>query len=691
MAAIHDLLAQVQDEALRARLEQEINRLSKTKKFGLVFEEHLPECTPLYDIPVKRGSTVAKKTGAVSEMYEVSAIKDEIATCYHKVTAEKEEIPVEELVSVAQFGEPIYPYLKPIDSICNAPDSDLWHTLIEADNYHALQLLEYLYAGKVDCIYIDPPYNSGAKDWKYNNNYVDGIDAYRHSKWLSMMQKRLRIAKRILNPNDSVLIVTIDEKEYLHLGCLLEEIFPEAQIQMVSIIINRSGAKRDQLFSRSDEYAFIVLLGDCHVVHPKGEGEEREIRWFYLRRTDYASRRGTTKGGVAQFYPIYVDDTTKRIVKIGEPLSPEQPITDAEVIPGATAVFPIRDDGVEMNWGLTGDSLKKMVEDGFIRVSDGNPYQPYIFKYVSTNYKAKLKSGRWVIKGERKDGSKIIVESEGKITRTTTVWDNKLYDGGQQGTSLLKSIIGEGRFNFPKSPYAVEDTIKYFVAEKKDALILDFFAGSGTTLHAVNLINAEDEGNRRCILVTNNEVSETEAKELTSKGYKPGDEKWEKLGVARYVTWPRTVCSIKGINISGKPLEGNYLNNDMPMADGFQSNVSFFKLGFLDKTSVALGRQMAELLPVLWLKAGAHGSCPKMDDDKARMMILPENQFAILMNEKHFQEFDTEVQKHPEIQTIYIVTDSEAGYREMIAGYGDKETYQLYRDYLDNFRINTGR
>ena len=102
------------------------------------------------------------------------------------------------------------------DTVCNAPDSDLWHTLIEADNYHALQLLEYLYAGKVDCIYIDPPYNTGARDWKYNNDYVDGADTYRHSKWLSMMEKRLKLAKRLLNPADSVLIVTIDEKEYLH-------------------------------------------------------------------------------------------------------------------------------------------------------------------------------------------------------------------------------------------------------------------------------------------------------------------------------------------------------------------------------------------------------------------------------------------------------------------------------------------
>ena len=134
-----------------------------------------------------------------------------------------EEFPVDDLVCAAAFGEPIYPYLKKIDSICNAPDSDLWHTLIEADNYHALQLLEYLYAGKVDCIYINPPYNTGARDWKYNNDYVDGNDQYRHSKWLSMMEKRLKLAKKLLNPADSVLIVTIDEKEYLHLGCLLED------------------------------------------------------------------------------------------------------------------------------------------------------------------------------------------------------------------------------------------------------------------------------------------------------------------------------------------------------------------------------------------------------------------------------------------------------------------------------------
>lgn len=237
MAAIHDLLAQVQDEALRSRLEQEINRLNKNKKFGLVFEEHLPEYTPLYDLPVKKGSVVAKKDGSVSEMYKVMDIADGMASCCainSKNKIEKENIPVNNLVAVAQFGEPIYPFLKPVDSICNAPDSDLWHTLIEADNYHALQLLEYLYAGKVDCIYIDPPYNTGAKDWKYNNNYVDGNDAYRHSKWLSFMKKRLKLAKRLLKPA-GVLICAIDDNELNSLGMMLSELFSEKKITPVTI------------------------------------------------------------------------------------------------------------------------------------------------------------------------------------------------------------------------------------------------------------------------------------------------------------------------------------------------------------------------------------------------------------------------------------------------------------------------
>ena len=170
MALLQDLIQQIDDPALKERILQETNKLLKQKKFGLVFEEHLPECTPLYDVPIRVGSKVALKTGYVSDIYTVMNIDDDEVQCDRRETHEQKTFRLDELVTVAEFGEAIYPTLKPIDTVENAPDSDLWHTLIEADNYHALQLLEYLYAEKVDCIYIDPPYNTGAKDWKYNND-----------------------------------------------------------------------------------------------------------------------------------------------------------------------------------------------------------------------------------------------------------------------------------------------------------------------------------------------------------------------------------------------------------------------------------------------------------------------------------------------------------------------------------------
>lgn len=696
MAAINDLISQIQDAELRERIQKEVNKLSKQKKFGLVFEEHLPECTPLYDMPIKKGCNVMLRNNKEDKsLYVVLKIENENAICVKRDSQDETvSFALTDIVRVAEFGESIYPYLKPLDSVCNAPDSDLWHTLIEADNYHALQLLEYLYAGKVDCIYIDPPYNTGAKDWKYNNDYVDGKDTYRHSKWLSMMEKRLKLAKKLLNPQDSVMIVTIDEKEYLHLGCLLEELFPEAQIQMVSISINPSGAIRKNLFARADEYAYFVLLGDAHVIQQRGEGEEIEVRWWYLRRLEYGSRRGTVKGVTAQFYPIYIDNDTQKIVKIGDALPHTQDRNTVQQIPGTTAVFPIRDDGLEMNWGVTGETLKRLIDKKVVQVlkNKTSAYQPYTIKYLSENFEEKIASGRWAVRGFREDGSKIVVETGGKITRATTVWKETKYDAKTYGTVLLKNIIGDARFSFPKSLYAVADSLKYFLAEKPDALVLDFFAGSGTTLQAVNLLNSEDGGNRRCILVTNNEVSLEEAKKLTQEGFAPGDEEWNSLGIARYVTWPRVVCSIEGHDINGVPLKGNYLVTERPMAEGFKANAAFFQLGFLDKTTVSLGMNFKEMLPTLWMKAGARGHCPSIEGDTVpAMMILPENMFAVLVNENAFAAFEEELAKYPEIQTVFLATDYDVNYRAMVKNLNVEHTYQLYRDYLDHFRLNRGR
>lgn len=331
-------------------------------------------------------------------------------------------------------------------------------------------------------------------------------------------------------------------------------------------------------------------------------------------------------------------------------------------------------------------------ENGYIDIDNWKDGEPSI-KYLTIGQIRSIEKGELHIIGHKENGAVILQYGEVDTSiRPVNVWCKTSHDAGTNGSSLLNNIFIDRRFSFPKSLYAVKDTIRFFVASKPYALIVDFFAGSGTTLHAVNLLNAEDGGHRRCIMVTNNEVSDAEAKGMTANGLKPGDEEWEKLGIARYVTWPRTVCSIKGENIKGEPLKGNYIGSDIPMSDGFKANAAFFKLGFLDKTSVALGRQFKEMLPTLWMKAGAHGPCPEIgENDDPDMLILPDNKMAILAEECSFPKFEAEVLKLSKIKTVFIVTDSESGYREMIKGFDGIETFQLYRDYLDNFRINTGR
>lgn len=703
MAAINDLISQIQDETLRNRIQEEVSKMAKQKKFGLVFEEHMPESTPLYDMPIKRGCNVMLRDSKDDKaIYVVLKVEGDTAVCV-KPEQKDEAVTFElkDIVRVAEFGESIYPYLKPLDSVCNAPDSDLWHTLIEADNYHALQLLEYLYAGKVDCIYIDPPYNTGAKDWKYNNDYVDGNDAYRHSKWLSFMQRRLKLAKKLLNPAGSVLIVTIDEKEYLHLGCLLEEMFSEANMQMISSAINGKGVARNSEFARVNEYIYIVRFGECGV-NPLPLPDEwignvktsttKQVRWGSLMRSGSGALRSDSPGC---FYPIFISKDKKHFCGAGEVVPAEVDRSTVEVPEGTIALFPVHDDGVEGRWQYSRDKFLEIQRKGYVRISTQTANgKEATLRYISEGWQKKVESGQITVLGRAEDGSVIIDDSDyEKEFIPGNQWWIPAHDATEFGSKLLTNFIGK-RFSFPKSLYAVHDVIRFFVTNNPNALIVDFFAGSGTTMHAVNLLNAEDGGHRRCIMVTNNEVSDAEAKEMSKCGLKPGDEEWEKLGIARYVTWPRTVCSIEGHDVNGKPLKGDYLGSEPPihMADGFKANAAFFKLGFLDPTAVSLGMRFSEMLPMLWLKTGAKGKCPELTEEQVpNMLILPENQFAVLINENTFADFAEKLAEHPEIQTVFLATDYEVNYQSMIKNLNVTEAYQLYRDYLDHFRVNRGR
>ena len=648
MAVINDLIERISDPELRRRISEEVARMQKQKKFGLVFEEHLPEATPLYDIPIKKKSLVSLKDRYFKDFHLVKDINGDKLIC-EKQDDSREiiELNRKDVVAVAQFGQPIYPYLKPMDAVKNAPDSDLWHTLIEADNYHALQLLVYLYGGMVDCIYIDPPYNTGAKDWKYNNDYVDSSDAYRHSKWLSMMKKRLVLAKKLLNPKDSVLIVTIDEREYLRLGCLLEEIFLDARIQMIATQITPQGNPRVKQFYRTEEYIFIVGLGQAQPVPLPldqywrtgiGESPIKNINWASLLRTGTARKR---EDRPMMFYPFFIKNTVEGpiIDSVGEAFLGND-LDKVDKPDGTIAVWPIGSDGELRRWQVSPTSARNLQKQGFLRLGKWN-WEKTAVQYLAETNRINIQNGNIPINGKRYDGSVIVDDDYIPSFVPGSLWKIPSHDATRFGSQLLLKTLGAKRFDFPKSLYAVHDTIRFFVANKPNALIVDFFAGSGTTLlHAVNLLNAEDGGKRRCIMVTNNEVSEAEAKALRKKDYQPGDEEWEKYGIARYVNWPRTVCSIEGHDINGNPLKGNYLSNDQPMADGFKANTKYFKLGFLDKYSVEAYRQFRELLPLLWMKAGAIGECPSLEGKGIpSFMILDENKMAILTEESNYAVF----------------------------------------------------
>ena len=811
MAAINDLIARIQDPELRMRIEKEVKDLTKQKKFGLVFENHIPEMTLLYDYPISRGCKVICKSDDDKKLLEdilwkVMKINKGKATCVHTVTNEEQTFDISELICVAKNGEPIYPCLKFVDSVQNAPDSDLWHTLIEADNYHALQLLAYLYPGKVDCIYIDPPYNSGATDWKYNNNYVDGNDSYRHSKWLAMMESRLLLAKKLLNPNDSVLIITIDEKEYNHLGCLLEELFSEAKIQMVSICNMPGGVSRLDEFSRCDEYAYFVKIGKSSPMRLT-LGEEwlngvkntskTKVHWEGLLRTGTNNMRSHRPN---LFYPVLVSQDGKKFLGAGDPLSLNEDKNGYLPPEGAKAIWPIHLDGTEGCWRIGKNTLIELYNNHVVRLGGFTP-RGMAINYLKNGEFAKVLNGMYKIKGIKEDNSYDLDDSNYNPTFIpATQWVISTHDASRHGSGMLLRIFNDKRFSFPKSLYAVHDSIRFFVADKPNALILDFFAGSGTTLHAVNLLNREDGGHRRCIMVTNNEVSADEETAFRARGLHKGDEEWEKFGIARYVNWPRTKCSIEGIDVNGQPINGEYITSNtqeimqkrvikqlsfdipvgrqginvkkqivalindkkmpqnsvtdecpyivkedastailfdinsfddffeeihedietiyvvtsnnkafnavkrelnelpertktvpvtFPMSEGFKANAVFYKLTFLDKEAVSLGTQLDKLLSILWMKAGAHGICPTHVEGE--YAIFPENRMAILIDEYGFDELKEELERHPEIETVYIVDDSEDNYRALAAQLSVKNTYQLYRDYLDNFKINIER
>lgn len=718
MSKLTDLLNQARKTApqLGEALAEELRDFANRRTFGLVFEQHQPENVELPGVHPQRGDKVhilpprGDNTPTDTTLWQVLKTKhftspktvllEELRSAddADRASAEPREVPLDDVIVVAETGDTIYPGLIQTGEVLNGPEDAPAHVVINAENSHAVRMLTYTHAHSVDVIYIDPPYNTGAKDWKYNNDYVGTEDDYRHSKWLSFMQRRLEMAKQLLNPDDSVLIVTIDEREVHRLGMLLEQTFPDVKIQMVTTTISQRGVERGGSVSRVEEYIFLVMLGSAKAgkspIDTLGsvkEGKRRQM-WFQYRRNGQGGLREDSKNG---FFPLLVDPSVPEIVSIGPALARGVDRRSFGVPAGLEAVWPLRPDGTEARWRTARDTAVEKFEKGYIRVGSVDKKTGLrSVLFINEGGVKAIESGEVKSLGKGNDGSVILEPTEQAEKSPKSVWNIRSHDADWHGSKLLEQFVPGSGFSYPKSLYAVEDVLRFFVAGKPEATVLDFFSGSGTTAHAVMRLNRQDNGHRRSISITNNEVSAEEQKALREKGLRPGDPEWEAMGICDYVTKPRVTAAITGRTPDGAPVEGEYKFTDkFDMAEGFAANARFFTLTYESAALISQRLAFERVAPLLWLRAGQTGRV--VNDLGATGWDIADT-YAVIENTDDLEAFldalIVAVNASEALKTVFVITDDDRQFQAAARRLDDLgvDSYRLYASYLTNFEFTNG-
>ena len=503
--------------------------------------------------------------------------------------------------------------------------------IIHGDNLYALKALLPRYAGKIKCIYIDPPYNTGKETWIFNDNVnsdrmkdwlkkeVGADDLERHDKWLCMMWPRLQLLKELLS-KDGVLICAIDHNEREHLGLILKEIFPSKEVVCVTVVHNPRGIQGDN-FSYTHEYAYFVFPKTKNIIEKK-RFVENDIHWRNLRNDGGESLRSDAKNC---FYPIFVKGN--KIIGFGDVLEegkhPKQRTVKRS--DGSYEIWPIDGNGVERKWRYARKSveevkhlLKAKQKNGMaievehkgnrsnenisnfrnwgsesLRSDAKNCFYPIFVKgnkiigFGDVLEEGKHPKQRTV---KRSDGSYEIwpidgngVERKWRYARQSvekikhqltvkqkngidnfaveigkdfgvyrTVWTGSQYDANEYGTKLLKTIIPNCPFNFPKSFFTVKECLRAVCANDKEAIILDSFAGSGTTAHAVLDMNKEDGGSRKFILVECEDYADkitAERVRRVIKGVSVAKDEKLKTGLGGSFTYCRLGAQINAENL----------------------------------------------------------------------------------------------------------------------------------------------
>jgi adenine-specific DNA-methyltransferase len=570
----------------------------------------------------------------------------------------------DELVVVKDFSVPIYPGLEPLGEITRGGDKPT-HVVIEGENYYALETLLYTHERKVDLIYIDPPYNTGADDWIYNDRFVTSTDAYRHSKWLSFMERRLIHSRRLLN-DAGVIVVAIDDSEDHRLRMLLDATYGEENF--LARIVWQGNVKNDARFGGGGLDYMLVYA------RSKNELIQRGARWverkpdvdlvFEAARNAWVESAGDAERAsralkkwwaslpkdspaLASKHYAFVDDSRPGEPYFAAPLmSPNYRRNLVYELRHPVTKRPF--ETPRNGWRYSEDAMHELIDAGGVRFGVSETTLPTKKVYL------------------REVATQVPVPS--------------FREDRRRGGAQLAAALGRNDFPFPKNVDVLARWIDIITGGARDAVVLDFFAGSGTTAEAVMMLNDRDGGSRQSILVTNNEIGAKSAASLRKLGYRPGDVEWEREGVYEKVTRPRIETIVSGVRSDGSTY-----------SEGFNENVAFFRLTYEDENLVALGRRFDAIAPLLWLMAGGSGPVVRRTRDASWALPVSAT-YGVLFAPAQSRAFSDAIAAHDRpLRHIFVVTDSESEFQEAV-GYLPVElrleTTRLYADYLRSFEIN---
>ena len=488
----------------------------------------------------------------------------------------------------------------------------IYNFILEGDNLHSLRLLEKTHAGRIDVIYIDPPYNTGNKDFVYDDAFVETVDGYRHSKWLSFMNERLLVARNLLAP-DGVMAISIGYQEVNNLMVLCQEIFDNRQV--VCVTVQTSGGKPNGGFNITHEYIVFVTPFDFQPIPSEDEMNEYGSPYHGMNLATFNQVQRPN-----QAYPIYVNEAGC-IVGCGKSLQERVSeglytgnladfIFDYDEAPsGTVAVWPVTSKGEPCVWRLIPSRLLSDWKKGYIKVVPINARKgknKYTIQYLSAGVISKIKSGE--LESYRISEDEKIPTIDVKAYKTagvgiSTIWTDKQFYT-TKGSNQIREIFGSKVFSYPKPLELITYLFKRIVRE--DSVILDFFAGSGTTGQAIMELNAADGGNRRFILCTNNEN-----------------------GICENVTYPR----IKTV-ITGKREDGS------KYSDGIPANLKYYRTDFVSKDEEYLSDALMEhITEMVQLEHGV-----KIDGSRY-LMILDDDQADEVL--AHWQDY-------PDVRAVYV-------------------------------------